>query len=71
MIFATGGTAPVIAAKAATTTIPIVFTIPEDPVQLELAASLSRPEGFSRGLISLWENWCRSGCRFYTNWYPQ
>jgi putative ABC transport system substrate-binding protein len=60
VLFAAGGSPSALAAKSATSAIPIVFSAVADPVGLGLVASLSRPAGNVTGMsVFTYELWSK------------
>jgi putative tryptophan/tyrosine transport system substrate-binding protein len=53
VLFAAGGPPSALAAQAATSTVPIVFSAASDPVRLGLVSSLARPGGNVTGMSTL------------------
>ena len=67
VILAAGGSAPVNAAKAATTNIPIVFASAADPVTAGIVASINRPGGNVTGVTMLGWHWRQASRAFERN----
>ena len=70
-VIVTAGAATVIAAKQATSVIPIVFAVAEDPVGSGLVASLARPGGNVTGLSNPVDRYCWQAARTFARGRPR
>jgi len=70
VLMAAGGPPSALAAKAATSTIPIVFSAVYDPVQLDLVASLNRPGANITGMSSVASEMVAKSCQLLKEMVP-
>ena len=70
VIVAPGGAEVALAAKAATSAIPIVFEMGGDPIAIGLVSSLSRPAGNLTGVSSLSVEVSRKRLEFMSEMFP-
>jgi putative tryptophan/tyrosine transport system substrate-binding protein len=71
VIVSAGGTPPALAAKNATTTIPIVFISTSDPVASGLVASLARPGGNVTGFSNIYSELSGKGLELVKELLPK
>src|SRR5438445_6601786 len=69
VIVSTGGAPTALAAKSATSTIPIVFRIGADAVELGLVASLARPGGNLTGVSLLADELTPNALNCFPSWF--
>jgi putative ABC transport system substrate-binding protein len=70
LVVTIGGAPPALAAKNATSTIPIVFTDVGDPVGFGLIANLARPGGNLTGFSNLTVE-LEPKQSYFANWFPR
>jgi len=65
------GSVSALAAKTATSTLPIVFIVGRDPIEFGLVDGLSRPGGYLTGFNELLIELTPKRSRCFPSWFPR